>query len=189
MPLSLVNPLMMADDSEDTPESGRRYYGKYRGVVFNHLDPLQIGRIQAIVPDTTGLIPSTWALPCLPIAGIQNGSFLVPLPGTNVWIEYEQGNLDYPIWVGMFYGSTAEVPLLAKGVKPGLPQITFQTSPLTGMTINDDILGPSGGITLQSGPASISISAKGLILKYGPAFSIRMDPTGVDINNKALTIT
>ena len=112
----------------------------------------------------------------------------MPVPGSNVWIEYEQGDLDYPIWVGMFYGSAAEVPLLAKGVKPILPQITLQTSPITGMTINDDIAGPAGGITLQSGPASISISAKGVVLKYGPTFSIRIDPTGVDINNKALTV-
>jgi hypothetical protein len=191
MPLSFIDPELGVPDDDASADvaSGRRYYGKYRGIVANTLDPLQIGRIQAIVPDTTGLLPSTWALPCLPIAGIQNGAFIVPVLGSNVWIEYEQGNLDYPIWVGMFYGSAAETPLLAKGVKPILPQITLQTSPLTGMTINDDLTSPSGGITLQSGPASISVSAKGVVIKYGLTYSIRIDPLGVDINNKTLTVT
>ena len=82
-----------------------RYYGKYRGTVFNNIDPEQRGRIMAIVPDVLGLIPSSWALPCAPIAGKQNGVYVVPKIGDGVWIEFEQGDPDYPIWVGVFGGS------------------------------------------------------------------------------------
>ena len=89
------------------------YYGKYRGTVINNVDPLQIGRIQALVPDVTGVVPSSWALPCAPIAGIQNGMFAVPVIGSGVWIEFEQGDPDYPIYVGGFWGTAAEVPALA----------------------------------------------------------------------------
>ena len=53
-----------------------RYYGKYRGTVVNNIDPMQIGRIQAIVPDV-GIVPTSWAMPCLPGAGINTGVFTV----------------------------------------------------------------------------------------------------------------
>ena len=44
------------------------------------LDPEQIGRIQAIVPAISP-IPTTWAMPCLPWGGINQGVFTVPLVG------------------------------------------------------------------------------------------------------------
>ena len=66
-----------------------RYYGKYRGTVFNNVDPQQRGRIQAIVPDVQGLVPTTWALPCVPMAGIEQGVFMIPQLKAAVWIEFE----------------------------------------------------------------------------------------------------
>ena len=60
------------------------FYGKYRGTVINNIDPLLIGRIQAIVPDVAGLIPSSWAMPCVPVAGINMGVFTVPPIGGTV---------------------------------------------------------------------------------------------------------
>ena len=41
--------------------SDKKFFGKYRGTVLNNIDPMMMGRIQAIVPDVTGLIPSSWA--------------------------------------------------------------------------------------------------------------------------------
>ena len=59
--------------------SATKYYGKYRGMVMNNIDPMQIGRLQVQVPDVAGLAPATWAMPCTPLAGIQNGMFALPL--------------------------------------------------------------------------------------------------------------
>src|SRR5579871_6057307 len=73
-----------------------RFYGKYRGVVIDNIDPAQIGRIQAQVPDVLGEVPSSWALPCASAAGLQAGCFIVPPTGSQVWIEFEQGDRDYP---------------------------------------------------------------------------------------------
>ena len=39
-----------------------RFFGKYRGTVLNNIDPLNIGRIQAMVPDVGGLLPASWAM-------------------------------------------------------------------------------------------------------------------------------
>ena len=85
----------------------------------NNVDPMQIGRIQAIVPDVSGVVPTSWAMPCVPVAGINTGVFTVPPIGSGVWIEFEQGDPDYPIWVGGFWGTAAEVPVLAHAVPPG----------------------------------------------------------------------
>ena len=61
------------------------YYGKYRGAVVNNVDPMQIGRIQAMVPDVSNVMLSSWAMPCLPVAGINMGMYTVPLVGAGVW--------------------------------------------------------------------------------------------------------
>lgn len=87
------------------PGAPNRYYGKYRGTVIDNIDLEQRARIIAQVPDVLGEIPSSWALPCAPAAGIQSGMFIVPPIGSGVWIEFEQGNPDYPIWTGGILGS------------------------------------------------------------------------------------
>ena len=99
----------------------RAFYGKYRGTVVLNIDPEQRGRITAMVPDVLGLVPSSWALPCFPIAGKQQGAYLLPQIGAGVWIEFEQGDPDYPIWTGCYYGSVAEVPALALAGNPASP--------------------------------------------------------------------
>ena len=86
----------------------QRLFGKYRGAVLNNLDPLQLGRIQATVPDVSGLAPTSWAMPCVPVAGKQMGTFVLPQIGSGVWI-FEQGNPEHPIWTGCFWG-VGEVP-------------------------------------------------------------------------------
>ena len=67
-----------------TNRPGRKYYGKYRGVVLNNVDPLLEGRLLVQVPDVAGLAPTTWAMPCVPIAGIQNGMVAIPIIGSGV---------------------------------------------------------------------------------------------------------
>ena len=166
----------------------QRYYGKYRGTVINNVDPMQIGRLQALVPDVTGLLPSSWAMPCLPVAGLQTGVFAVPIIGAGVWIEFEQGDPDYPIWVGCFYGSAAEVPTMARLVPPGVPGITLQTPLQNGLTISD-VPGPTGGILIKTATgAMVSVSDTGIIISNGKGAIINMTGPSVDMNLGALTV-
>jgi uncharacterized protein involved in type VI secretion and phage assembly len=163
-------------------------YGKYRATVVNNIDPLQIGRIQAMIPDAAGYVPSTWAMPCLPVAGINTGVFTVPIIGSGVWIEFERGNPDYPIWVGGYWGTTAEVPALARTVPPGVNGITIQTALKNGLVISD-VPGPSGGILIQSAAgAMISVSDVGIIISNGKGAAINMVGPSVDVNSGALTV-
>lgn len=163
------------------------YFGKYRGVVVNNVDPMQIGRIQAIVPDVSP-IPSSWAMPCLPWAGINAGIYTVPPPGSGVWIEYERGDPDYPIWVGGYWGTAAEVPVLARAVPPAVPGITIQTTLKNGLTISD-VPGPTGGILIQTTTgAMISVSDVGIVISNGKGAVINMTGPTVDVNLGALTV-
>ena len=109
-------------------KEGPKYYGIYRGTVVNNIDPLQIGRILATVPDVGGMMPTTWAMPCVPIAGKQMGIFMVPQIGAGVWIQFEAGDPDRPVWTGGWWGSAAEVPALALAGVPGNPNIVIQTA-------------------------------------------------------------
>ena len=117
--------------------SGRsKYYGKYRGTVVNNVDPMQIGRIQVIVPDVSNVVPTSWAMPCLPGAGINTGLFTVPQIGSGVWVEFEQGDPDRPIWVGGYWGTAAEVPVLAHMVPPAVNGFTLQTTLKNGIVVS-----------------------------------------------------
>jgi len=163
-------------------------YGKYRGTVINNVDPLQIGRIQAMVPDLAGFVPGTWAMPCLPMAGINTGVFTAPMVGSGVWIEFERGNPDYPVWVGGYWGSAAEVPVLAHAVPPGVSGVTIQTTLKNGIVVSD-VPGPTGGILIQTTTgAMISVSDVGIIISNGKGAVINMTGPTVDVNLGALTV-
>ena len=167
---------------------GRKYYGKYRGVVLNNVDPLLEGRLLVQVPDVAGLAPTTWATPCVPIAGIQNGMVAIPINGSGVWVEFEHGDPQYPIWVGCFWGSAAEIPALARLTPPPVPAITFQTPFQNGITISD-LPGPTGGIMLKSATgATLIVNDTGIYIQNGKGAMITMVGPAVTINSGALTV-
>lgn len=168
--------------------SGPRYYGVYRGTVVDNLDPLQIGRIMAIVTDVSSIVPSTWAMPCAPIAGKQMGVFMVPQIGSGVWIQYEAGDPDHPVWVGGWWGDVAEVPTLALVGVPGNPNIVIQ-SMLQNTIVVSDLPGPTGGIMLKSTTgASIIVNDTGVYIQNGKGASIVMTGPTVTINAGALVV-
>ncbi len=167
----------------------KKFFGKYRGTVINNIDPLQIGRIQAMVPDVSSLLPSTWAMPCLPFGGMLTGMFAVPQIGAGVWVEFEQGDPDYPVWTGCFWGTAAEVPALAKTVPPGVSGVTLQTTLQNGIVVSD-LPGPTGGIMLKSTTgATIIVNDTGIYIQNGKGASITMAGPTVTINNGALVVT
>ncbi|MBW0001710.1 MAG: baseplate assembly protein [Verrucomicrobia bacterium] len=169
-----------------------RYYGKYRGTVIENVDPQQLGRIIAEVPDVLGLTPSSWAMPCVPAAGIQAGCFVVPPLGSQVWIEFEQGNPDYPIWTGGFWGLIADVPAFAV-VPPAIPpgqNILLQTTGQNMLLVSDAAPTPvTGGIVLKSATgAMIVVNDSGIYISNGQGATITLAGPAVDINLGALTV-
>ena len=167
--------------------AAEQYFGKYRGTVIDNVDPMQIGRILVEVPDVSGVLPSSWAMPCVPVAGINTGILSVPPIGSGVWIEFEQGDPDYPIWVGGFWGSAAELPALGHEVVPPIGGITLQTPLANGIVISD--LPGAGGIQLMTATgASILITETGIVISNGQGAVISMVGPTVDINAGAMTV-
>lgn len=166
-----------------------KYYGKYRGTVLDNEDPLSMGRLRVNVPDVLGTDASGWASACVPLAGEQSGAWLVPQIGTGVWVEFEKGDPDYPIWSGCWWGPAAKPPALALAGLPSSPSIVLQTAGQNTLMISD-APGPAGGILLKTASgAMISINDAGIAISNGKGASIVLTGPTVDMNAGALTVT
>lgn len=164
------------------------YLGKYRGTVVDNIDPLSLGRILVKVPGVPGAAVSSWAMPCLPFAGRQSGMYVVPDIGSGVWVEFEEGRPELPVWVGGFWEMNAEIPTQASTGQPGRQVVILQTSGKNSLTISD-ASGTAGGIVLKSaGGASISVSDAGITISNGKGATIEMVGPAVSINAGALEV-
>ncbi|HEX9260030.1 MAG TPA: phage baseplate assembly protein V [Acidimicrobiales bacterium] len=67
------------------------YGGTYRGVVIDDADPLGQMRLKVRVPEVFGEDVDMWAR-----ASRSGGS--TPAVGDLVWVSFEHGDSDYPVW-------------------------------------------------------------------------------------------
>lgn len=159
-----------------------QFFGKYRGQVENNIDPQLMGRIQVSVPAVLGEGTLSWAMPCVPFAGSGVGFFAIPPNGANVWVEFEGGDPDYPIWSGCFWG-LGEAPAM-----PAIEQMKVLKTDMGTITIND--LPGVGGIKIETTlGAKIEITARGIEINNGMGGSITLMGPQVTINNGALEVT
>ncbi|MCP3960737.1 MAG: baseplate assembly protein [bacterium] len=159
------------------------YYGKYRGKVENNVDPQQQGRVQVSCPAVLGDGRSSWAMPSAPYGGSGVGFFAVPPAGANVWVEFEGGDPDYPIWSGCFWG-LGEAP-----ATPALAELKVWKTDAVTLTL-DDTPG-AGGFKLEvlsaAGLLALTMDANGITLANGGA-KIQMTPASVSVNEGALEV-
>jgi hypothetical protein len=163
----------------------RQFFGKYRGTVENNLDPMQQGRVQVKVPAVLGDGRLSWAMPCSPFAGPSVGFFAIPPTGANVWVEFEGGDPDYPIWAGCFWGP---------GEVPALPAIAaMKVLKTDAVTVKISDLPGAGGLTIEVNPPAVAtplklaFTAAGIELTNGAA-SVKLTPASVSVNNGALEV-
>jgi uncharacterized protein involved in type VI secretion and phage assembly len=172
--------------------ASRQFLGKYRATVLNNVDPEMRGRLMLNIPDVLGVVPSTWAEPCTPLAGPTGpamGVYMVPPIGAGVWVEFEHGDPNYPIWVGCRWGGPSDIPPLAHAGLPVSPNIVMQTAGQNSFVISD-LPGPTGGIMLKSATgASIIVNDTGIYIQNGKGASLIMTGPTVTINNGALVVT
>ena len=166
----------------------KKFYGKYRGVVTNNVDPESRGRILVQVSDAIGFVPSTWCMPCVPFAGLGSGFYSVPMVGSGVWIEFEHGDVSKPIWVGGWWGSAVEVPKLGLAqALPVSPNIALTTPAQSTVAISDV---PGVGITLMtSRGAMLVMNDAGIFLSNGKGATIMLAGNAVTVNAGALVVT
>jgi hypothetical protein len=158
-----------------------QFFGKYRGQVENNIDPQMMGRVQVSVPAVLGEGSLSWAMPCVPFAGSGVGFFMIPPSGANVWVEFEGGDPDYPIWSGCFWGL---------GEAPAVPAIAeMKVIKTDGVTITINDLPGVGGIKIETTlGAKIELGPTGITIDNGMGGSISMTGPQVSVNNGALEV-
>lgn len=83
--------------------SAGSWTGLYRGVVLSAADfATPPHRLTVVVPQITSSL-GVPALPCFPFPKA-GGGWWPPEPGEGVWVMFENGDLNYPVWMG-FFGS------------------------------------------------------------------------------------
>jgi uncharacterized protein involved in type VI secretion and phage assembly len=155
----------------------RRFYGKYRGFVVDNADPEHLGRLKVKVPSVLGSdVVTGWAAPCVPYGGSPDQGFLfIPDIDAGVWVEFEEGDLEFPIWVGTFWskpGGESELPK---------PNDNVQDPP------TQKIIKTKKGHTIQLEDAD---GEEKIIIKHKDKSFISIDKDGSVIigNNKGSTI-
>lgn len=87
--------VLIDQDFNQPPSPKEKVCGIHRAVVVNKNDPLAKSRLQVQVPSVLGS-STVWALPCQPA-----GNVTLPDAGQGVWVIFEEGNPDMPVWVGV----------------------------------------------------------------------------------------
>jgi len=154
-----------------------RYYGKYRRTVTDNGDPDNLGRIKAKVPRLLGDEESGWALPAFIYGGIsEQGLFAVPDIGAGVWIEFEGGDLSYPIWSGTWY-TTGAIP---ESAQPS--QKVFKTKSGHKMVFDDD----AGTLAIaDKNNNTITMDSDTITIAVGQATKIIIDAPNIELVKQA----
>ena len=168
-------------DMNGMDEDNPSFYGKFRGIVTDNDDPNGLGRIRVKVRDVLGDEESGWALPALPYAGDGVGLYLIPPTDAFVWVEFEHGDPDYPIWTGCFWGEHDTVP-----ASPAGPDMKVLKTDICTITINDSDSDSSVTIETDDG-LKIVMDTDGIELSNGEQ-KITISTSSVSINDDALEV-
>jgi uncharacterized protein involved in type VI secretion and phage assembly len=157
-----------------------RFFGKYRGTVTDvDADTL---RIKAKVPAVLGTQATGWCMPCVPYAGDGVGIAFLPEVGAGVWIEFEGGDVSYPIWVGCYWRD-GEAP---SDATPTVKAIVTKSGEQTLTLLLDD---DAGTITISDpNENKVTLSSDGITLERG-SNKIEITDSEVNINDGALEVT
>lgn len=177
-----------------TDEPKRDYWpGLYRGAVTLNVDPEKRGRLLVSVPSVLGYLPTSWAEPCTPLSGPVGppmGFSLVPPIGTPVWVMFEGGDVNLPVWMGCRFEGPENVPPLAQLGNPVDPNIVIQSLLQHAIVVSDMPPTPlTGGIMLKSTTgAMIVVNDSGIYLNNGKGASITLIGPTINMNLGALTV-
>jgi cytoskeletal protein CcmA (bactofilin family) len=147
----------------------KRLFGKFRGKVVDTADPMLGGRLLCEVAAVPGMLLN-WAMPAVPYASVGQGFFAVPVEGSDVWIEFEQGDPNRPIWCGGYW-EIGEEPAMPE-LSPEAPElINVLRSKSCTLLFNDTP--EEGGVTISAidpvatVPVTLTMNEMGLTITCG----------------------
>ena len=165
------------------------YGGIYRGLCVNNQDPAGMSRITAVVPQIFGNTSTVtdWALPCLP-----TGVTSIPSPGQGVWIMFEGGDLNYPVYMGQWQTTGSGWPE-NNGTGPGNLVAETPDTDTVGYNMTDN---GTGGINLTENGTGNGITlttnlgnSGGINATDGSGAGINLVEANSGANNGGINIT
>jgi hypothetical protein len=82
-----------------------RFFGTYRAVVVDNVDPLNKGRVKLRIPQVLANEVTDWAW----FVNTPGNTFVAPSVGEGVWAQFEGGDPSYPIWLGTFNSASTVI--------------------------------------------------------------------------------
>lgn len=163
------------------------FYGTYKGQVVDNQDPDGQGKLKVHCPTIHGdTYPDTWAWPISPFAGRQFGFFAIPDKDEWVWVVFDHGRPEYPIWSGGWWGdgdpTSDMVPTnVVLAVKEGLKVILNRQdkSILIQKDAQNSILIDDNGITIITNK-DVKVTAQG---------DVDVKANNVNVDAQAVKIT
>lgn len=189
----------------------RRFFGKYRGWVVDNEDPARLGRLRLSVPSVLGPdVVTGWAGPCAPYGGAADqGLFFVPERKAGVWVEFEEGDLEFPLWAGTFWTKPAAGSQVPRPNDPDGTEVAEHPAVPTCKTLKtrkkhtlqfEDADGAEG-ILLREGATGhlVTLNADGVTIVDASGNEVVLSPDGirltdatgnaVEMTSSAFTIT
>lgn len=177
----------------------KKYYGKYPAVVKNTNPPQKGDHRGEILVEVHGLLeedPSdgtgkkqrkiqVLAKPCFP-----PGFFFLPDPNDHVWVEFAAGEIDEPLWTGVWYPDKAQ-PKTPDGKSPTKDQRVLRTK-FGHLVLLDDTSGKEK-VVVQTNKNVITMDSKGTKIEdQNNSNTITMDSNGLVLacgNSRKITVS
>lgn len=193
--------------SESLEGISNKFFGKYRGIVVDNNDPENLGRLKVTIPSLLGNdVVTGWAMPCVPYGGTANCGFVaIPDVDAGVWIEFEEGDLEFPVWVGTYWskpGGTTEIPEPANEQGPPTSKIFKSNKHVIELADEDDnelikivenerneiLINDSGIVITDTNENVITLDDSGILISDKNSNEIKMESGFVKIKSNKIVL-
>jgi uncharacterized protein involved in type VI secretion and phage assembly len=189
---------MTMDGGEDFQPLGRptiaRYHGKYAGVVTDNGPPPSGAHRGQVTADVPGILEETadgssnQALKVFAAPALPPGFFFVPEVGDTIWVEFVNGDINYPIWTGVWYAAGA-APQTADDSAPTQDQKIIRTK--AGFTLEFD--GTSGAEKLvvkdKTNSTTITLDSNGVAIAADHGVTITCGQCSLSLSSSQIQLT
>lgn len=158
-------------ETRETQTGPRRYHGRYAGLVIDneaqegsaHRGQLRV-RVPGILEESPEGGPDR-PIEVLAAPAFPPGFFFLPERETQVWVEFVAGDINFPLWSGVWYPADAP-PTTSEGEAPTEKQKLIRTA--AGHVIQLDDTRDAEKIVIKDGKSGnlITLDADGTTLEH-----------------------
>lgn len=188
------------NDGRERQQTPPRYYGKYAGLVVDNGPPargahrgqlkVQVPGLLEDKPDGSG---GHQPIEVVAAPSFLPGFFFLPEKGAQVWVEFVAGDINCPIWTGVWYPDDG-APQTADGKAPSAHERVIRTPSGQVITLDDTDGGQKtvikdekngNTITLDQSGITVEVTGQGgsITLKVGPTTELKLAADGATLTD------